>query len=133
MLLMIGALLGLLSVMCGAYAEHGLHSTVSEAQFHLLMTAVRYHQIHAVMISSIGIGLLVADSQIKLTCLKWGGWLLIVGTMLFSLSIYASVVLNMPSLTKVTPSGGMIMMFAWLLLAYAGLTSYIKSRNKVQK
>ena len=42
MILILGALLGLVSVAFGAYAEHGLREVVSDENFRFLMTAVRY-------------------------------------------------------------------------------------------
>ncbi|TNE34727.1 MAG: DUF423 domain-containing protein, partial [Alphaproteobacteria bacterium] len=45
-----GAFLGFTSVAFGAYAEHGLRASVAEEDFRFLMTAVRYCQVHAVVI-----------------------------------------------------------------------------------
>ncbi len=121
MFLTIGALLGLLSVAFGAYAEHGLRAQITEAQFHTLITALRYHQISAVMISAIGLARLASPCLRKSTLLKGSGLLFIVGTVLFSFSIYASVVLTLPTFTKAAPMGGSILMAAWLLLACTGI------------
>ena len=51
--------------------------------------------------------------------LKWSGILFIVGTVLFSFSIYLSVGLQIPSLVYVTPVGGITLMLSWLVLALA--------------
>jgi uncharacterized membrane protein YgdD (TMEM256/DUF423 family) len=120
MFLTIGALLGLLSVAFGAYAEHGLRAQITDAQFHTLMTALRYHQINAMMISSIGLAHLASPYLRTSNFLRGSGLLFIVGTVLFSFSIYASVVLKLPILIKAAPIGGTLTMLAWLLLAYAG-------------
>ena len=52
--------------------------------------------------------------------LKWGGWLVVLGTVVFCGSIYLHVITGriVPS---VTPSGGLLMMAGWLLSAFAFL------------
>ena len=117
MILFFGALLGFLSVAFGAYAEHGLREAVSSEQFRFLMTAVRYNQVHAVMISAIGLAFAAKNELLAVKVLKWSACLFIVGTLLFSVSIYLSVALNMPALVNITPIGGITIMAAWLLLA----------------
>lgn len=121
MILVIGALLGFISVAFGAFAEHGLRETISEEPFRFLMTAVRYNQVHAVLISAIGLAVHHGGTLAAIPALRYSGVLLIVGTALFSFSIYLSVWLAMPALINVTPIGGMTMMAGWLVLLLAGL------------
>ena len=85
------------------------------------MTAVRYNQVHAVVIAAIGLVLLNGGKLSSITALKWSGLLFIIGTMLFSFSIYLSVSLDLPGLVNMTPIGGMTIMAAWLLLMVAGV------------
>lgn len=123
MILIIGALFGLISVAFGAFAEHGLRENVTDEQFRFLMTAVRYNQINAVIIVSIGLTILT-DSKIgNLSFLKWSSMLFIIGTVLFSFSIYLSVSLKIPSLTNLAPIGGTTLMIAWLLLLVSGFVA----------
>ncbi len=121
MILILGALLGFISVAFGAYAEHGLREAVTEEHFRFLMTAIRYNQVHAVVIAAIGLALLNGDKLSNLPALKWSGLLFITGTVLFSFSIYLSVSLDIPSLVNITPVGGMTIMAAWLVLMVAGI------------
>lgn len=121
MILIWGALLGFISIAFGAYAEHGLRATVSEEHFRFLMTAIRYNQLHAVVIVAIGLALLKCSKLENIPALRWSGVLFIIGTLLFSLSIYLSVSLNIPNLMYLTPVGGMTIMTAWLLLLVAGI------------
>lgn len=120
MILMIGAALGLISVGFGAYSEHALRPIVTEESFRFLMTAVRYNQVHAVVIVAIGLSLLNTSTLSQLKTLKWSAIAFILGTVLFSFSIYVSVYLNIPSITYLTPIGGITLMFAWLLLLFSG-------------
>ena len=103
MILILGALLGFISVAFGAYAEHGLREAVTEEHFRFLMTAIRYNQVHAVVIAVIGLALLNGGKLSNLPALKWSGLLFIIGTVLFSFSIYLSVSLDIPSLVNTTP------------------------------
>lgn len=117
---MIGAALGLISVEFGAYSEHALRPIVTEEHFRFLMTAVRYNQVHAVVIVAIGLSLLNMGALSQLKTLKWSAMAFILGTVLFSFSIYVSVYLNIPSITYLTPIGGITLMLAWLLLLLSG-------------
>jgi uncharacterized membrane protein YgdD (TMEM256/DUF423 family) len=120
-ILIFGALLGFISVAFGAYAEHGLREAVSEENFRFLMTAIRYNQVNAVVISTIGIVLLNGGKLANIPTLLWSGVLFITGTVLFSFSIYLSVLLDIPSFVNVTPVGGITIMGAWLLLLVAAI------------
>ena len=121
MILVFGALLGFISVVFGAYAEHGLKEVVTEEHFRFLMTAIRYNQVNAVVISAIGLTALNGGVLEDVPALRWSGILFIVGTVLFSFSIYLSVSLDIPSLVNVTPVGGVTIMVAWLLLIFTGI------------
>ena len=121
MILIWGALLGFVAVAFGAYAEHGLRATLTAEQFRIIMTALRYHQIHAVVIVAIGLALLADGRLASLSALRWSGWLFIAGVILFSFSIYLSVIFNQPGLVKFTPAGGLTIMAGWLLLLAAGV------------
>ena len=121
MILICGALLGFIAVAFGAFAEHGLREGITDEHFRFLMTAVRYNQVHAVIISAIGLVLLNSGKFATISAVKWSGLVFIIGTVLFSFSIYFSVSLDLPSLVNITPVGGMTIMAAWLLLLIAGL------------
>ena len=114
-------MIGFISVAFGAYAEHGLREVVSEENFRFLMTAIRYNQVNAVVVSTIGIALLNGGKLASITTLRWSGVLFIAGTVLFSFSIYLSVLLDIPSLVNLTPVGGITIMGAWLLLMVAAI------------
>ena len=118
MILIIGALLGFFSVAFGAYSEHGLRPKVSDEEFRMLMTAIRYNQVHALIISALGL-IILTSSFLNIHLFRRSGFLFIVGTILFSFSIYTSVGLQIPSLLYLTPVGGITLMVSWLSLAYA--------------
>lgn len=119
MLIIIGSLLGFLSVVFGTYASHGLRKKLDSADFENAMTGVRYNQIHAVMISAIGLAAVNLNDN---TALVVSGYMMALGTFIFSFSIYFSFLLKNKSLRVVTPFGGTLIMISWLALAWSGYT-----------
>ena len=115
--LLVGALLGFLSVVIGALSEHLLQHQVSAEVWRWVMTAVRYHQIGAVIITAIGLALSAKPQAVEK--LARAAWVLSGGTVLFSFSIYAAAASGLEALTYITPVGGITLMLGWGLLAYA--------------
>ena len=60
------------------------------------------------------LGLAALATTHKSRLLHWAGWTIVLGTVVFSGSIYFRVISGY-SLGPVTPSGGVLMMFGWLL------------------
>lgn len=127
MILILGAALGFISVGFGAYSEHALRPVVSQEEFRFLMTAVRYNQVHAVVSIAIGVSLLGNSPLATLKPLHWSGALFILGTLLFSFSIYLSVFFGIKSLTFITPFGGITLMAAWFMLLITGILARKKT------
>jgi uncharacterized membrane protein YgdD (TMEM256/DUF423 family) len=120
MILFIGAILGFLSVVFGAYADHGLRAQVTPEVLNSVMTAIRYHQIHALVIVAIGLALVQGGKFAEIPALRWAAHVFVLGILLFSGGIYAAALLHMPQLTILTPFGGITFMVGWLVLAWAG-------------
>ena len=116
MILIIGAFLGIFSVGFGAYSEHGLRPHISEEEFRFLMTAIRYNQFNAVVIVAIGLILTSSHSIKELPVFKWCSRIFVIGSFLFSFSIYFSILLGIKEITYLTPVGGVTLMVAWGLL-----------------
>ena len=109
------ALLGFAGVAAGAFGSHALKGVLAPDRLAVFDTAVRYHQIHA-------LALLGSAWVLK----NWPGrtaaaaaWSLLAGTLLFSGSLYALVLLDQPRLGLVTPLGGVCLMAGWILLAWS--------------
>lgn len=119
--LIAGAVLGFLSVAIGASAEHVLQPRVSEEVFRWVMTAIRYHQVGALMVTVIGLVLFAPLSAVRAARLRRSAWVFVLGTLLFSFSIYFAALTGIDKLTWATPVGGTTLMVAWLLLVLAAL------------
>ena len=120
--LVAGALLGLLSVILGASSEHILRAQVDEEVFRWLMTAIRYHQVGAVLVSAIGLALVFLKDHPVRRPLTLAAWLFVTGTVLFSFSIYITAATGIEAFTYLTPVGGTILMLAWAVLLKAGFS-----------
>lgn len=124
-ILLIGALLGLTSVGAGAYVDHVLAQAVDVKTLSMIKTALYYHQLYAVIIATIG---LVCRLKKEAILLKLSAWIFIIGTVLFSFSIYLKALTGTVDWIKLTPIGGTLLMIGWFLLACSSF-EYIKNRQ----
>jgi len=116
-----GALLGFLSVAIGASIEHLLRGNADAEVLRWSMTAIRYHQVGALVVTMIGLALFVRPDIAAAPALARSGWLFVGGTVLFSFSIYAAALSGLEILTWATPVGGVTLMIAWLSLVLTAL------------
>ena len=107
----VAALLGAIGVVLGAFGAHGLKTRLEPAQLASWQTAVQYHLVHALAL--LGLGLFASSSGRAVTL---QGWLLTLGVVLFSGSIYALVLGGPRWLGPVTPLGGLCFVAGWLSL-----------------
>ncbi|MDX1587384.1 MAG: DUF423 domain-containing protein [Oleiphilaceae bacterium] len=119
-ILMAGALLGFLSVVVGASSEHVLQARVDDEVFRWVMTAIRYNQVGALMVTVLGLALMALPGHRVQGLLALSGWLFVVGTVLFSFSIYIAALSGEHAFTYLSPFGGITLMAAWLVLIVAG-------------
>lgn len=115
-MLVAGGLSGLLSVLLGAFAAHGLSQELSPSQLEMLQTGVSYQMYHALVLLFCGLWLLQGGPRI----LKTAGLLYCLGTAGFSGSIYGLVLTSATWLGPVTPLGGLCLISGWLCLCWAG-------------
>ncbi|PRO72499.1 DUF423 domain-containing protein [Alteromonas alba] len=113
MYLLIGALLALLGVMLGAFGAHGLKNILDASALATFEVGVRYQMYHALAILLVG-GL---AAQASLVWRKRAALLFIIGSVLFSGSIYLLVLTGQKWLGPVTPLGGLCLMLGWVALA----------------
>lgn len=116
----IGSINMFLSVALGAFGAHGLKSRISEEMLSIYQTGVQYHMIHALGL------ILVAIVSSKLPASSWvngAGWLLMLGIVLFSGSLYVLSITGIKVLGAITPLGGVAFLLGWLFLAFAAYKS----------
>ncbi|EXF46850.1 small membrane protein [Pseudomonas sp. BAY1663] len=114
--LVLAALFGFSGVALGAFAAHGLKNRLSVDYLAIFQTAVHYQLIHALAL--FGVALLALQLPSRL--LAWAGGLFILGTVLFSGSLYLLTLTGVGKLGIVTPLGGTAFLAGWACLALAG-------------
>jgi len=108
-----GAAWGFLGVGLGAFGAHGLRATPSSTQaIGWWQTATLYHLIHALALMAVGL------VQLQGPRVALAGWAFLLGSLVFSGTLYAMALGAPRWLGAVTPVGGLGMMAGWLLLAW---------------
>jgi uncharacterized membrane protein YgdD (TMEM256/DUF423 family) len=115
-LALMGSLLAALAVMLGAFGAHGLKTKLAPEMLVTFETGVRYHFYHALGLLAVA---LVATQLPDTLPLRWAGYLMVAGIVLFSGSLYALSLTGVRGLGIVTPFGGVAFIAGWLLLALA--------------
>jgi len=111
-----GAILMGLAVALGAFGAHGLRSRLDAYSLSVYEKAVFYHFVHALGI--LLVALLVRVNAINAAGGARAAWLLFIGIVLFSGSLYALAISGVRMLGAITPIGGLAFIIGWLLLAW---------------
>lgn len=116
--LVIGSVYGMLAIVLGAFGAHAFKSILSVNKLESFEVGVRYQMYHAIVLLVLGF-FLSFDTAIE----KWSAWSMIIGTFLFSVSIYFLAFseywnVNLKFLGPVTPLGGFFMIIGWALLIF---------------
>ena len=109
-----GALSACVAVAAGAFGAHALKATLTPGALATFETAARYQLFHALAL------LIVAGSleRPRHPAVRRAAWAFLVGTVLFSGSLYALALTGQRWLGAVTPLGGAGFLAGWLLLAW---------------
>ncbi|MEL7085980.1 MAG: DUF423 domain-containing protein [Cyanobacteria bacterium P01_G01_bin.4] len=114
---LIGALMGGLSVAAGAFGAHALAAQLSEKALSSFETGARYQMYHALGLVAVGLAIqTVGDSSL----FSATGILFIAGIIFFSGSLYVLSLTGVKILGAVAPIGGLAFMAGWVCLAIAG-------------
>ncbi len=118
LVLVIGAIYGATSVILGAFGAHAFKKILPVEKLVSFETGVQYQMYHALLLIIIG-----AFLQFQTGLEKGAAWSIIVGSFLFSVSIYFLSFadhwgINLKFLGPITPLGGLFMIIGWFLLIY---------------
>lgn len=110
-----------LAVVLGAFGAHALKARLSETSLEVWKTGVLYHSIHALGV--LLIALLYKVEWLKPKSFQVSSWLMIIGILFFSGSIYGLStteihLFNVKWLGPVTPFGGLFFISGWLVAAF---------------
>lgn len=111
--LFLSAICGFTGVAIGAFGAHGLKTIISPEMLSVYRTGVDYQMWHA-----LGLGLIALFRQqaAESVLLKFAGWLMFFGIVLFSGSLYILAVLNIKWVGMITPIGGVFFISSWILV-----------------
>lgn len=115
-LLIAGAILGILAIILGAFASHGLEKLVTKDAIDTFETGVRYQMYHALLLLIVGSTSIVNVKAKRLVLL-----LVVIGLVFFSGSIYGLATNELTSfdfkkIAFLTPIGGLLLIISWILI-----------------
>ncbi|TCK65129.1 uncharacterized membrane protein YgdD (TMEM256/DUF423 family) [Winogradskyella wandonensis] len=115
-LLVSGAILGILGIILGAFAAHGLEKLVDDTAIKSFETGVRYQMYHAFLLLLLG-GTSIIREKTKFRVLV----LVLIGILFFSFSIYGLATnsltsFNFKTIAFITPIGGLLLILAWVVM-----------------
>jgi len=112
----VGAVFMALAVGMGAFGAHALKERLDEYSQGVYEKAVFYHFVHGIGILLVSLlarsGILSASGEAR------AGWLMALGIVLFSGSLYTLAISGARILGAVTPFGGVAFIIGWIILAY---------------
>ena len=125
-ILVTATLLGLTSVILGAFGAHGLKELIAIEAQQTFETGVRYQMYHAILLLFVG-----STSIIQPKLKKAIFYFTVIGVLFFSGSIYglATNILtgfDFKSIALITPIGGLLLILSWGLL----FVNFIKMTSK---
>lgn len=117
-IIIIASILAALGVIIGAFGAHALKPVMTPTQLQSYETGVKYHLIHSVAL--LGIAIIFHLTQNK--GFKWAAYLMSLGIILFSFSIYLLALKQLFGISHwsflgpITPIGGTLIIIAWVLV-----------------
>jgi uncharacterized membrane protein YgdD (TMEM256/DUF423 family) len=103
-----------LAVALGAFGAHALKARLSPEMLAVYETGVRYQLTHALALLAVA----WAVTRWPGPAVTASGWLFVVGTLLFSGSLYTLALTGVRGLGAVTPIGGVAWLVGWGCLAW---------------
>lgn len=114
-----GGFFGMTAVIIGAFGAHALAEQLSPESLKSFETGVKYQMYHALLMIVLAFNAKATTSLYKVIF-----YFLVFGVILFSGSIYFLATNSMSSfdfsvIALVTPLGGTLLIFAWLLILFS--------------
>lgn len=122
--LIIAGFYGLITIILGALGSHAFKKILSVDKLASFEVGIRYQMYHAIVLLILGLFL-----SFTTPLEKWSSLCIIIGTFLFSFTIYFLAFseywsIDLKFIGPVTPIGGVFLIIGWVLL----ITYFIKSK-----
>jgi len=111
----ISSFLMALGIALGAFGAHGLKSVLDERMLEVYKTGVQYHFYNTLGLFAATIIFSFKETKKKYISL----FIILIGMLIFSFSLYILTIFNMPMLGIITPIGGTLLIIGWLTLCYS--------------
>lgn len=119
--LIIGSILGGTGVMIGAFGAHALKNLLeTSGRMETFETAVKYQFYHALAL--ILLGLLIAKNEQNYY--QYSGYSFLIGTFIFSGSLYILCLSGITKFGMITPIGGVLMIAGWIFMLIGILKTF---------
>ena len=118
-----GCILALLGVVFGAFGQHALSELLQgNGYMSTYKAAVSYQFYHALGLLFLG---LYSQWQVNIRYLRAAIYVMLLGTLVFSGSLYALTLTGIKGLGAITPLGGVMLIVAWSLV----IVNVLKQEN----
>ena len=109
-----GSLSAFMAVAMGAFAAHGLSQKLSPESLGAFEVGARYQMYHALALLAVGFAMERWPRG------EWviAGWCFLIGSVIFSGSLYALSLSGIRWLGAITPIGGLAFLLGWLSFAW---------------
>ena len=111
--LTLAALSGFFCVSLGAFAAHGLSHILEAKALAWIDTGLKYQMFHTIAVLAVALSALRDNKFARLSMSSW-----LIGTLLFSGSLYALAFGASNVILWITPIGGTLFLIGWISLAY---------------
>lgn len=116
LILITASFLGMLAIILGAFASHGLKGLISTESLQTFETGVRYQMYHAIVLLFIGTtSVFSTKTKQKLF------YVIVIGILFFSGSIYGLATnelsdFDFKRIAFITPIGGLFLIMSWVMM-----------------
>ncbi|KAF6626162.1 MULTISPECIES: DUF423 domain-containing protein [Paenibacillus] len=115
-LLLLGCIVMFLAVALGAFGAHALKKRLSVDMMSIFQTGIQYQIAHGLGLLLLGV---LADNLVHSSLIVTAGWVMLVGILLFSGSLYALSISGVKKLGAITPIGGLAFLASWVIVIVA--------------
>lgn len=124
-ILLTAAILGVTSIILGAFGAHGLKALISPESVQTFETGVRYQMYHALFLLFVGSTTYISvKSKAKIFYLVVAGLLFFSGS-IYGLSTNVLTGFDFKTIGLITPVGGLLLIVAWVLV----FIDFLKKQN----
>jgi uncharacterized membrane protein YgdD (TMEM256/DUF423 family) len=116
LILVTASVLGMLAILLGAFASHGLKGSITVESLQTFETGVRYQMYHAIVLLFVGTTSVFSTKTKQLLF-----YLILIGILFFSGSIYGLATnelsgFDFKSIGFITPIGGLLLICSWAIM-----------------